>query len=645
VIHRGIAVTLAALSVAGAAASDWPELGRDKAGTRYSPLGRITPANVADLEIAWTWATGEMTRRGPAADKATEQGIPILAAGNLMVCTAFNRIVALDPASGAERWAFDPGIDTALGDKGGFKCRGVAQWRDDEVPASAPCHERLLFGTNDLRLFAIDARTGRRCPGFGDNGEVAVPTARPLAFKGEVSHHSVPAIVNGVVVLGSSIADDYRADTPSGRVQAFDARSGARLWAFDPVPRDPDDPAAPTWEDGAAQRAGSANVWGHMAVDEARDLVFLPTSTPAPDAYGGLRPGANAYANSIVALRGATGEVVWHFQIVHHSVWDYDLAAQPLLVDLPRDGGSVPALVQNTKQGLVFVFHRETGAPLFPVEERPVPAGDVPGEWYAPTQPFPLRPPPLVPHGATPEDAWGFTFWDERVCRRYIEGLRHGPIYTPPSLEGTVVSPWTAGGVNWGGAAWDPQRRWMIVNTSRIMKVMKLTPADAPAPRAADDPDGFELDPAHRLAGTPYDYQEGLLLSPLGAPCNPPPWGALTAVDLVAGEIVWEVPLGSIEAFLPVPIPWRLGTPNIGAPIVTAGGLVFIGATMDARLRAFDLTTGEELWSAKLPASAMTSPITYEAGGRQYVAIMAGGSAEMPGPRAETVFAFALPPK
>jgi quinoprotein glucose dehydrogenase len=379
--------------------------------------------------------------------------------------------------------------------------------------------------------------------------------------------------------------------------------------------------------------------------------VFLPTSTPAPDSWGGLRPGDNRYANSIVALRGATGEVVWHFQVVHHAIWDYDVAAQPLLVDLPRDGNTVPALVQNTKQGLVFVFNRETGEPLFPIEERPVPRGDLPGEWYSPTQPFPVKPPPLVPHGSSPDDAWGFTWWDRRACRRMIEELRHGPIYTPPSEQGTIVSPWPGGGVNWGGAAYEPARHWMIVNTNRLMKVVQLTPAGAPdglrpassAAATANSHAHVEYDPPVRLIGTPYRYEEGLLLSPLGAPCNKPPWGALTAVDLVKGEIAWQVPLGSIEQFLPVPIPWRLGTPNIGGPIVTAGGLVFIGATMDGKLRAFAVADGRELWHADLPAPAMTSPITYEAAGRQFVVIVAGGSHELPGPRSDRTVAYALP--
>jgi quinoprotein glucose dehydrogenase len=628
-----------------AVGGDWPEHGRDKAGTRYSPLRQVTTENVAKLQPAWSYSSGEMARRGKPYEQSSEQAIPILVEGHLVLCTPFHRIVALDPSTGVERWVFDPAVDTGVGPKAEFKCRGVAQWLDPRAPSGAACRTRLIFATTDLRLFAIDARRGHRCPGFGSNGEVALEPDGPLAFKGETGFFSVPAVVNGVIVLGSHIVDDYRSATPSGVVQAFDARSGVRRWSFDPIPRETASPASATWLDDSAARAGSANVWGHMAVDEARDLVFLPTSTPAPDSWGGQRPGDNRYANSIVALRGASGEVVWHFQVVHHAIWDYDLAAQPLLVDLPHKGSTVPVVVQNTKQGLVFVFNRETGEPLFPIEERPVPRGDLPDEWYSPTQPFPVRPPPLVPQGSSPDDAWGFTWWDRRACRRMIEQLRHGPIYTPPSVHGTIVSPWPGGGVNWGGAAFEPSRRWMIVNTNRLMKVVRLRRAsgageEARIPAAEG---GFEYDPPVRLIGTPYLYEEGLLLSPLGAPCNRPPWGALTAVDLVKGEIAWEVPLGSIEDFLPVPIPWRLGTPNIGGPIVTAGGLVFIGATMDSKLRAFSVADGRELWHADLPAPAMTAPITYEAQGRQFVVIVAGGSHDLPGPRSDRTVAFALP--
>jgi len=622
--------------------SDWTVHSGDKQGTRYSSLDQITPDNVDELELAWRYRTGERQRRGDKVfEQSKDQNIPLLVAGNLIVCTPFNRVIALDPATGKERWVFDAEISLTLEEPATYACRGVAYWRDESSSEEALCHERLLFGTNDLRLFAIDARTGKQCAGFGNGGVVALPPSKPEFYRGEVQHMAPPAIINDVVVLGSAIGDNKRVDTPSGKVQAFSAKDGRRLWEFEPIPKSPDDPAYRTWGEDGPLNVGSSNVWSNMAVDEDRDIVFLPVSTPAPDNYGGNRPGNNEYANSLVALRGRTGEMIWHYQILHHSVWDYDLAPQPLLVDLPRDGKLVPVVVQNTKQGLIFIFHRETGEPFFPIEERPVPQGDVPGEWYSPTQPFPTKPPPLLKLTVTEEDMWGFTFWDKGECREALKGLRHDGIYTPASFQGSVIYPWTGGGANWGGPAFDPTRGLMIVNTSRVMKISKMvTMADADKDTSSD---GFHYGPPEKMKGTPYAIKDSLFVSPWGAPCNKPPWGGLTAVDLAKGTILWDVPFGSIEEELPIPLPWNLGMPNIGGPIITASGLIFIAATMDRNFRAFDIDTGDELWREKLPATTMTTPITYDVGGRQYVVVVSGGHAEVPSVRGDYVSAFALP--
>jgi len=510
----------------------------------------------------------------------------------------------------------------------------VAHWRDESAAVDAPCRDRLLFGTNDLRLFAIDADNGKRCPDFGIDGEITLPPSKPEMYRGEVQHMMPPVLVNGVAVLGSAIGDDHRVDTPSGKVQAFDARTGARVWEFETLREV--SPGA-----NASYKTGSANVWGNMAVDEARDLVFLPVSSPAPDFYGGLRPGNNEFANSLLALRGRSGERVWHFQIVHHTIWDYDTAPQPLLVDLRRNGETVPVVVQNTKQGLIFMFNRESGEPFFAIEERSVPQGDLAGEWYSPTQPFPIKPPPLLKLQVSPQDAWGFTFWDKGKCRELMKGLRTGDVYTPASLEGSLVSPWTAGGANWGGPAFDPERGLMIINTSRIAKIYRVVHVEDIDSLSDEDLATFgEVD---RVEGSPYALQSRELLSPWGAPCTPPPWGALTAVDLAAGTIEWEVALGSIEDYLPLPIPWRLGVPNIGAPIVTAGGVIFIAATMDRNIRAFDTATGEELWREKLPATTLTTPITYQAHGRQFVVVVSGGHGQISSVRGDYIIAYALP--
>ena len=623
-------------------AGDWPVHSGDKKGTRYSLLKQITPDNVDELEVAWRYRTGEKERRGEKAfEQSKDQSIPLLVAGNLIICTPFNRIIALDPASGNERWVFDPDIPLDLVEPTTYGCRGVAYWRDENSTDEAPCHERLLFGTNDLRMFAIDAKTGKRCREFGDGGVVDLPPSKPELYRGEVQYAFPPIVINGVVVLGSTIGDNQRIDTPSGKVQALSAKTGEKLWEFEPIPRSAADPAFATWGNNSALINGSANVWSNMAADEGRDMVFLPVSTPAPDNYGGTRPGNNEYANSLVALKGSTGEMIWHYQILHHTIWDYDLAPQPLLVDLPRDGEMVPVVVQNTKQGLIFIFHRETGEPFFPVEERPVPQGDVPGEWYSPTQPFPTKPPPLIKTTVTPDDMWGFTFWDKGKCREMLENLRYGDLYTPPSLQGSVISPWTGGGANWGGPAFDPERGLMIINTSRVMKVSKLVTMEEADKDTGGD--GFHYGPAEKMYGTPYAIKDQLFVSPWGAPCNKPPWGGLTAVDLAEGTIKWDVPLGSIEDHLPLPIPWNLGMPNIGGPIITAGGLIFIAATMDQNFRAFDIDTGEELWRDKLPATTMTTPVTYQVDGRQYIAVVSGGHGEVPSVRGDYVLAYALP--
>jgi len=526
------------------------------------------------------------------------------------------------------------------------KCRGIASWVDTQAPATASCKTRILLGTSDNRLIAIDARDGKPCTGFGEGGQVQISPSKPEIFPGELVTSSRPAVVNDVIVVGSAVADNQRVDAPSGRVLAFDARSGAPLWSFDPLPRNPEDPAAKSWEKGTAEGYGGGNVWSAMAVDQALDLVYLPTTSPSGDFYGGGRAGDNHYATSIVALRGATGEVAWHFQIVHHNVFDYDIPAQPLLMDFPYQGKLVPALVQNTKMGLIFIFDRATGEPLVPTEERPVPqAGKVAGESLSPTQPFPVGMPVLSPQGFTPDDAWGFTPIDRWMCRNRVRELNYGPIYTPASEQGTVFSPSAGGGPNWGGAAYDPQAHTMVVPSNRVPMVVSLIPADR-ARDAADPGTESLMSMTFPIAGSSYHYKVEPLLSPLGSPCSRPPWAALTAVDLVKREILWEVPLGSIDKMLPIPFPWEIpyGTPGAGGPLLTAGGLVFIGYTLDDRFRAFDAQTGDVLWQADLPAAGTAIPVTYEAGGEQYVVIPAGGHTMYQSTLGDSVVAYKLKP-
>jgi quinoprotein glucose dehydrogenase len=438
------------------------------------------------------------------------------------------------------------------------------------------------------------------------------------------------------VISGSAIADNSRLNPASGEVRAFDARSGRLVWRWDPIPQDPTDPAYATWEHHSAVLTGAANVWSVMVADPERGLVFAPTSSPGPDYYGGRRPGANRYANSLVALRASTGEVVWHFQTVHHDLWDYDNASPPALVTLWRNDRPVPAILQATKTGMLYVLHRETGEPLFPVEERTVPASDVPGETAWPTQPFSAI--TLSPHRMNPTDGWGADERDRAACRALVADLRNEGIFTPPSLRGTLVLPSNIGGAHWGGLAVHPERRIAVVPVNTIAAMVQLIPDDGfddDSAEAASDRlhEGFEYT---RMEGTGYIMRRRFLRAPSGAFCTSPPWGALVAIDLTTGRRMWDSPLGTMT-----PEGAPTGSPNLGGPIVTAGGLVFIGATLDRTFRAFDLETGALRWQATLPAGARATPMTYRAGGKQYVVIAAGGSGSF-GPGDQLV-AFALP--
>jgi quinoprotein glucose dehydrogenase len=450
-------------------------------------------------------------------------------------------------------------------------------------------------------------------------------------------------VIGGLVVVGSAIGDNRAATLERGIVRAFDARTGVLRWVWDPIPRDPADPAFQTWADDSAERTGAANVWAQLSVDEARDLVFVPTSSPSPDYYGGERLGSNSYADSVVALRGSTGELVWHFQIGHHNIWDYDLPAQPSLITIRQDGREIPAVAQPTKMGFLYFLHRETGEPVFPVEERPVPESNIPGEQSWPTQPFPTIPRPLAPTTLSSDDAWGLTPWDQAACRKLIDGYRNDGIFTPASLEGTIQYPGVIGGTNWGSAAFEPRRGWVIVNMSRLPSVTGLIPREELESGTADVPDDATIS---QMRGTPYGlFRLPALLSPLELPCTKPPWGVLLAVDTATGEVPWEVPLGTIRDLAPAPLPITWGTPNLGGPIVTEGGLIFIAAAMDNYLRAFDLETGKELWKGRLPAGGQATPMTYRSteDGRQFVVIAAGGHGRLDTDIGDSVVAFALP--
>jgi quinoprotein glucose dehydrogenase len=612
----------------------WPTWGGDPGGTRFSPLVQIDRANVHLLERAWTYRTGDGPREGPHGGVAF-QATPVLDEGVLYGCTPRSRVFALDAETGAPRWSFDARPDLT----GTYvpTCRGVALWRAEH--AQGPCARRVFLGTMDARLLALDAATGTPCPDFGDGGSVDLRAGLGPVDPGETYPTSPPTVVGDVVALGALVRDGIRVDAPGGVVRGFDARSGALRWAFDPVPPG----TAPVTPDGEGTRyhRGTPNAWAPFSADPERGLLFVPTGNPSPDFYGGERDGIDHYGTAVVALDAATGRVLWRFQTVHHDIWDYDVASQPTLLEVQRDGHTVPALLQPTKMGHLFLLDRVSGAPLHPVEERPVPASDVPGERAAPTQPFPTFPPPLHPAPVSPSEAFGLTWWDRAACREKLAALRNEGMFTPPSLRGSLLYPGTAGGVNWGGVAYDPGRRLVVANLNRIAQSITLVPRDAP--------DDGEASRRERILfpqqGTPYRAILAVVLSPLGIPCVPPPWGTLAAVDLTSGKKRWEVPFGTTRDMTPIPVGLPFGLPSMGGPLATASGLVFIGAAVDDYLRAFDVESGTELWRARLPAGGQATPMTYRLrpDGRQYVVIAAGGHGTLRTHQGDWLVAYALP--
>jgi len=626
-------LSLAASFPADTFAQQWQHYGGDPGGRHYSKAAQITRENVAQLEPAWIHRSGDAQTDPEALKQTSAQSTPILlpdtAGGSLVYCTPFNRVIALDPASGVERWSFDPEIDRR-GDRP-FRCRGVSYLQVDRQGSSA-CEHRLFLATHDRRLWALDAQSGRPCEEFGEKGIVTLYGAQ--YSPGDVSNSSAPVVANGVVVVGSTIIDFARATTPRGTVAAFDAQTGKPRWQFDPLK--------------GFEGSGSANVWAPMSVDAANNLVFLPTSAASVDYYGANRPGNGEYANSVVALDLRSGEVQWHFQHVRHDLWDYDTPAQPILFEWQKNGETIPALAQLTKQGFVFVFNRLTGESLWEITEQPVPPSQIPGEITALTQPKPMAPPALLDPFLMPDDAWGLTPLDRAACRRQLSELHNLGLFTPTSETLTLMFPGSLGGPNWGGGALLGNSGVLLTNVNNVAFTGQLIPT----PKSTVDSTTSSQDhpSAGRrmrvtMNGTPYSVEIGSLESPLGIPCNAPPWGKLVAVDLVEGTILWETALGSVHEMGPINAPFHIewGTPNLGGGIATAGGLFFIGATMDRQIRAFNTNNGETLWRYTLPVDASATPMTYVYQGKQYVVINAGGHAMFGRQFGDYLYAFALP--
>jgi quinoprotein glucose dehydrogenase len=623
---------------------EWTHYGGSQHGQQFSSLSQITPQNVERLHEVWRFRTGELGQghREPFAFEAN----PILVEGRLYFPTGSAVVFALDPETGKEIWRFDAKIDRTL-HHAEIANRGVSSWIDKSAEQGAICRHRIFVGTLDARLIALDGENGKPCADFGEDGQVFLDRDVGTEIDEWINYTvtSPPAIVGDTLVVGSAIGDNRAVQSELGIVRGIDARSGAEKWRWDPIPRSADDPAYAGWKTDEAAINGSANAWAPFAADTELGLVYVPTSSASPDFYGGEREGDNLYANSLVALDAETGEVAWYQQLIHHDVWDYDLASQPTLVDLRHEGEVVPAVLQGTKTGFIFSFDRRTGEPVFEIEERPVPQGGVAGEHLSPTQPFPVAPPALVRTDAIDEqDAWGMLYFDKRACKKKITGMRSEAIFTPPSIEGTILLPGFAGGINWGGLAFDPDKQLAVAFAMNVPTAVALIPRNDL--RDVYESGEFAGQEFARQTGTPFGMRRTALLSPIDVPCIAPPWGTLSAVDMESGRINWQIPLGTIQDVAPAIVPnFEFGVPGLGGPIITASGLIFIAAAIDNYLRAFDIDSGEELWEGRLPASGQATPMTYflEKTGKQYVVIAAGGHGRIGSATGDYLVAYALP--
>jgi quinoprotein glucose dehydrogenase len=625
-------------------ASDWGFYGGDAFGQHYSSLDQIKRDNVSGLQVAWTYRTGELGEGFARASKLTFEATPVLAFGLLYLETATNIVIALDPETGVQKWRYDPKTDRKrlYSD---VAARGVSIWEETDPKRQAQtCSTRVFLGTLDARLIALDAATGKACADFGNGGEVDLTAHQRVRDRDDYSVTSPPALVGDTLVVGLSIGDNRATNVERGVIRAFDVRTGEQRWSFDPIPDSPAHPAAAEWNPTQAMATGAANAWGVMSADEEHGFVLVPTGSASPDFYGGKRLGSDRFANSLLALEASSGRLVWHQQLVHHDLWDFDLAAQPVLMDIEVQGIPIPAVIQATKTGMLYVFDRIKGQPLFPITEKRVPASTVAGEEAAATQPFSSIPSLVSQRRVEPNEAWGITFWDRGQCRDMIASHRNEGIFTPPDTRGTVLRPGYIGGVNWGGIAVDQSRQRIFAAVNHLPMVVTLLTRDALEQQLKSDE--YPHSEFARQTGTPYAMRREPLLSPWGLPCTAPPWGTLVSIDLRRNRIVWQVPLGSTEGIGPWFAPTRnFGTPHMGGPIATAGDLVFVGAAMDSYFRAFDLETGRELWKYRLPAGGQATPMTYRAGRdhRQFVVIAAGGHGALGTPRGDYVIAFALP--
>jgi quinoprotein glucose dehydrogenase len=627
-LKRSICWIAAFATSAAAQNVEWPVFGGDQAGTKYSTLTQINKENVKNLKVAWEWRAGEK----PLEQFHTTPGVfevtPVMVDGTLYLSTPYNRVIALDPVTGKERWSYDPKAyeDGQVPNGTGFVHRGVAFWRDGSN------HRGRILMNSRARLIELDAETGKPVAAFGDNGIVNLLQGLQWPVDPtQYTNTSPPVIYKDLIIVGNGVADriTYKRDPP-GDVRAFSARTGKLVWTFHTVPRKGEF-GADTWEDGANEFTGHTNVWAPMSLDDKRGLLYMPVSTPSNDFYGGRRPGKNLFADSIVCLDAATGVRKWHYQLTHHGLWDYDMPSPPSLVSITAAGKKIDAVVQLTKQGFAFVFDRMTGVPVWPIEERPVPASDVAGEHAWPTQPFPTKPPAISPQGVSLEDAFDLTPELKAEAQTEMKKFRIGPLFTPPSFKGTIMQPGLIGGANWGGAAFDPESGMLYVKTTNLSAIARLSKPDT----TSANPHANEVDGDYVREGqTNAVFHNGL-------PLLKPPYGHLTAIDLNRGELAWHVPFGddarlrAHPALKGVKLPDKLGAAGVQGAIVTKTGLIFVGGG-DTALHAVDAKNGSDLWSFPFMRRTGGTPMTYSFQGKQYVVIATGN-----GPEA-TLYAFSL---
>ncbi|HAA46356.1 MAG: glucose dehydrogenase [Halomonas sp. 54_146] len=641
---------------AQAAGDDWPAYGGTNAGTHYSSLNQITPDNIGELEEVWRIQTGDKAGSN-APPEITNQNTPLKVNDSLYICTSHSRAMALSPETGETLWAFDPDISTMGADDfsgwAHMTCRGLAYYDaasystsgetsgSDALPmlseADVLCPRRLYLPTADARLIALNADTGERCASFGDNGEIDLTHNIGDFSPGGYYSTSPATVTENLVILGGHVTDNRSTDEPSGVIRAFDVHTGELVWNWDSG--NPDD-TAPLAE-GETYTRNSPNVWAPISVDETLGLVYLPMGNATPDQYGGDRTeNDETYSASLVALNVDDGQVAWVYQFVHHDLWDMDTPAQPVLIDLASENGTQPAVIQPTKQGSLYVLNRETGEPIVPIEEVPAPQGAVEGDWTAETQPrsaLNLLPPPL-----TERDMWGASPFDQMMCRLQFNSLRYEGPYTPPSLEGSIIYPGNVGVMNWGGVAVDPERQALFTGAKYLAFVSTLIPREeVEEGQGSASEQGLQPN-----EGAPYAVELGPLLSVLGLPCQAPSWGDVVGIDLQNAEIAWKHRNGTTRDSMPfgLPISLNVGVPALGGPMTTAGGVSFLSGTLDQYLRGYDITTGEELYRARLPAGGQATPMTYTGNdGRQYVVVTAGGHGTFGTKMGDYVIGYALP--